>query len=348
MLLTGVHQDAKPAALAKLYPGMNATREFTPNVISPGDLVKKMTAVCADTWAAGMTAVWSFKPDPQAVAAGAFVKPLQAAASYLRANPDKRTYVCIWHEPQNDDDYFARPEDFTRLFNSCHDALKAAHPGVTTVQSDLGYRFADRVKGGISDADAPRWRSRADILCGDFYSGRSFPLGQILPEMSAFRRWHTYLVGAAAPAADAPHADWIAWAVAQGCPPATANTLTLQQLITAYGKRRWGVTERGFVADPNDPVQLALRENSMRREAAWFAGQDPEILMLWATAGAEKDPKLLWPDPAAARAAATIISTAQARAAAVALAHATAAPAAVTRTIGCPLCAATGKYTFTA
>lgn len=196
-MLAGIHTSTAVTARRGGLGRGNVGRDFTHNPIRATDLVRKMTAACAATWAAGKTAIWSFKPHPADVASGAFRPHVQALAAHLRDNPDKPTIVVIWHEPENDiPQWFAAPEDFVRLFNTVHDWLKAVHPGLLTMHCALGYRYADRID--ITDAVAPRWRTRADINAIDAYQGRTFPLGQILPEHTGYRRWRKYV------AADGP------------------------------------------------------------------------------------------------------------------------------------------------
>lgn len=354
-LLFGVHEDTDPAHTVARVGG-NASRVFTPGVLSPRDLVKAATAVCAPSWAAGVTAVWSFKPNPADVASGAFKPYVTELGAYLRANPANRTVVVIWHEPENDvGQWFGSAADFVRMFDTVAGWLRAAHPAVTCCHAALAYRYGDG--RDITDRVAPTWRTSADLHCVDVYSGRTNPLDTILPELSGYRRWRQYVAGTGR------------WGVTE---------------------RGWtiGTLGKGGTA--------AQRSAAMAREAAWLAAlpaaQQPEIYLLWSSGGTENDTGLVF-DPTADAVARSITGTYAARAAATAQATAWAAangvaagtaaidanppaatpPAAIppagnvagvvpagpahagqgptaatqTREVTCPLCAGTGKYRFT-
>lgn len=310
-LLFGVHENIDPAATVARVGG-NATRVFTPGVIAPRDLIKETTAKCGPTWAAGQTAVWSLKPDPASVANSAWRRPVEDLADFLRDNPAKKTLVVIWHEPENDTGSFARPEDFVRLFDTFAGWLRGKNPQVLTAHAALAYRYGDNID--ITDAVAPRWRTSADIHCADVYSGRSNPLDTTLPELSAYRRWRTLV------ARDS----------------------------------RWGITERGWTISTTgkNAGTPAQRVNAMTREAAWLqalpAAAQPDIYLLWNTGGTENDGGLVF--DADADKAARLLTTACAAAihAVPAPSPAPAAPGKQAHTITCPLCAGSGKYTFTA
>lgn len=191
----GVHEDAKPAETALKFPGHTATRDFTSNVIRAQDLVRLVVAACTDSWDAGQTAVWSFKPHPDDVASGAWKPFVKALAKFLKGNPGKKTIVVIWHEPENDQPkWFKTPEDFVRLFNQVHDWLMSVWSDLVTCHAALAYKYGI-VKGGISDAEAPRWKTKAKLNAIDAYSGRTWPVDRILPEHPGFVRWKKYVAG---------------------------------------------------------------------------------------------------------------------------------------------------------
>lgn len=310
-LLSGIHDLQAPAPapaglrLVEHTPARgNAGRDFTPNVLSPThDLVKKMINACSATWAAGQTAVWSFKPDPNSVRSGAWRAPVQAVAAYLRDHPELATVVIPWHEPEND---FATPEQYVSLFEAVAGWMRETWPAVVLAQASLAYRYGN-IKGGISDADAPRWRTSADIVCIDIYSGRTNPLATILPELASFQRWFTH--------------------------------------VAENGRRRWGVTERGWTITGNNGA--AARAATIAREAAWLASLDtpPEIYLVWNTPGAEDDKGLVL-DATADSAALQLTAALRQR-------QHPAVPPSITgagehrHTITCPLCHGDGTYTVT-
>jgi hypothetical protein len=256
-LLFGIHENQAPADTAARTGG-TTTRAFTNGVIAPKDLIKVIINACAPAWQADQTAVWSFKPDPRFVRSGQWRGPIEALGRWLKAHPQNKTVVVIWHEPENDvPEYFADADAFVRMFNTVAGWLRGVHPQVTICHAALGYRYADKVPGGITDATAGRWRTTADLHCIDIYSGRSNPLGKILPELSGFRRWRQYV---------APYT--------------------------------WGVTERGFAAATRDRAASDERVATIAREADWLVGNLPVMYLLWNTEGTEGDPKLVFDAPA--------------------------------------------------
>lgn len=269
--LYGVHENIDPAATAGLLGG-NATRIFTPGVISPRDLVAEVTAKCSATWAAGMTAVWSFKPLPDAVASGAWKPYVLALGQYLAANPTSRTVVIIWHEPENDvPKWFGSAAAFVSLFDTVAGWLRQTWPHAVVVHAALAYRYGDG--RDITDQVAPHWRTSADIHCADVYSGRSNPLNTILPELSSYRRWRRFV------AQDSP------WGITE---------------------RGWTVgTDTG-------PTAASTRASAMAREVTWLgglpAGGRPQIYLMWNTGGTEGDAGLVF-DGAAERIARSAMTT---------------------------------------
>lgn len=254
-MLMGVHETATDsAARAEAFPGHEATRDFEPGVLaSPIDLVKKIKAECGDTWKAGHTAVWSFKPHPQRVADGSWRKPIQDLAAYLLKNKDAcPTIVIIWHEPENDvPKWFKDASAFVQMFNCVYEWLVEVFPGLTIAHAALAYRYRD--KGEITDKTAAQWRTKANLHTVDVYSGRSFPLTAILPEHSGFARWFKYVVA---------------------------------------GDKRWGVTERGWTCGPDKSAQRAQtigREFAWLAKQP----VKPELYLVWNTPGSEGDKNLV-------------------------------------------------------
>jgi hypothetical protein len=264
-MLLGVHENADPAVTAKMVPGHNTTRLFVPGVILPRDLVAQVQADCGPTWAAGQTAVWSFKPRPDQVANGKWRKPVQDLAAYLQANAaGARTIVVIWHEPENDvPKWFPTAAAFVNMFNVVHGWLKGVWPQLITCHAALGYRYQDLGGAGISSALAGRWRTLADLNTVDIYSGRSNPLATILPELNGFNRWFAHV--------------------------ATPG--------------RWGVSERGWTCGAKDSaLRAATIAREFGWLVAQPVRPDPYLV--WDTVGAEGDAGLLLDKPALAAVAA--------------------------------------------
>lgn len=101
---------------------------------------------------------------------------------------------------------------------------------------------------------AGHWVTRADIHSVDIYSGRSFPLDMTLGSSTAFQVWK-----ASRPAGS-----------------------------------RWGVSERGWIADPSG---TAARVAAIDAEAEWLRSlapaEQPDFYVVWNTVGVENDPKLV-------------------------------------------------------
>lgn len=216
----GVHEiDTSSAKRAADYPGHTTTRIFLPGVQqAPVNLVDKIEKQCGSTWADGGIAAWSFKPHPEDVADGSWKRSVQDLAAFLKTNyKTKRTILVIWHEPENDSKYFPTPEHYVRMFNAVDKWMRDVWTGVKTCHAAMAYAYRDG-KGGFTDDQARRWRTTAKVHGVDAYSGRSFPLTNILPEHSGFARWRRCVAG----------------------------------------DSRWGVIERGWTCQPKDnPVRAA-------------------------------------------------------------------------------------------
>lgn len=311
-VLAGVHQVGDPAETRRRLGG-NATRPFTA-VVTPGadeqDLVKKMTAVCRASWAAGQVAVWSFKPDPVAVSTGRFKAQVQAVAVYLKANPQHRTLVIIWHEPENDvPQWFPDAAAFVRLWETVAGWLRAVWPDIVLGHAALLYRYAGKVD--ITDAVAKRWRTTATVHLADGYSGRTFPLGMTLPEHSGYVRWRANV---------AQDDDW------------------------GMAERGWTITDNGDAA-PALRAATMVRElawlltDRPRVYMVWgTSGKEKDKgLILDAELG----------EPAAAAIVGTLLALDTAETAAAAAAARTIGCTLCARTGACPMCAGAGQYTIT-
>jgi hypothetical protein len=261
MVTVGIHEQyhgtsyERTTAVETLerFPKTQVTREFTDSPIMPQNLIPKIESACKEAWSQGLVAAWSFKPDPASVLNGKWRPYLEQLAAYLRDNATtKKTIVIIWHEPENDiPRWFTDAAHFVKVFNTCHDTLVGAWPGIVTCHAALGYRYADNVD--ITDAVAPKWKTKATINAIDIYSGRSFKLGTTLPELSGFKRWLAYVVG----------------------------------------DRAYGVTERGFIADDaNSELRAATikREADWLRDTE--DGRRCVLYIYWNTVGAENDPDI--------------------------------------------------------
>jgi hypothetical protein len=105
-----------------------------------------------------------------------------------------------------------------------------------------------------TDAQAKQWVTKCTIHSIDLYSGRSFPLGMTLGNSKPFQTW-------------------------KASRPKGA---------------RWGVSERGWIADESRSEERAA---SIDAEADYLASLDPvaqpDFYLVWNTEGVENDPKII-------------------------------------------------------
>lgn len=187
----GIHEAQSVATTLQRFPKCVATREFNGGIITPLDLVSKLTSAATETWNAGLTCWWSVKLSVNEVTSGAWQGHVENLAAFLDTNPSKKTVLILWHEPE--DDFGASGASaFVSYFNRIHGWLKAISPAVKTCHAANSYWY--RQAGPIVSPGA--WRTNADIHATDVYSGNSFPINSILPDQTAFTRWLVGLVGA--------------------------------------------------------------------------------------------------------------------------------------------------------
>lgn len=272
--IVGIHQQYQGSTdlttvekTLEEYPLTQATREFNANPIVPQNLIPKVENACREVWDAGLIATWSVKLTPADVKSGKWKPYIEQLASYIKSQGlEDKFILVIWHEPENDvPKWFASGADFVAYFNKVHDWVKAIAPNILTSHAALGYQYGDKNMGtssnpkwtpiNLDDEAAKTWKTKADINTIDLYQGRSWPLAQIMPENSAFKRWY-------------------------------------RTIVTTSGKP-WGVSERGFIADPSKPALLADRVTTIKREADWVASlpdaEKPAVILLWDTIGTEGD-----------------------------------------------------------
>lgn len=273
-VLVGVHEQYQgqvdvttPYDTLRRYPLVAVTREFNSKPIAPQNLVPRLNHLCKDVWAAGLTVAVSFKLTPEDVFNCRWKPFIDSAVAWLRdSDYANRTILIIWHEPENDvPKHFENASQFVMYFNQIHDWIKAIAPDLLTCHAAVGYRYADKNIGtkanptytpiDINDNTASVWaETKADIKTIDIYSGRSFPLGTILPELSGFKRW----------------------------------------LACVVGTGTYGVTERGWMASGTDEyvlrAQTIRREADWLRNDP--DGRRCKLYIVWLTRGVENDPTL--------------------------------------------------------
>lgn len=219
-MFIGVHEqyqgsDATTPEQTKLrYPRVQITREFKGGVIKPQNLVKSALHLCKPVWDAGIIANVSFKLSKPEVFDGSWRIYVEELCRFLVDNMlTGRTILTFWHEPEDDADssfpngkksgkvtHFKDGAEFVRYFNTLNDWCKGVSSNIVTSHAALGYGYRPSV-GGPNDksawvSDPAAWVTSADIHAIDIYSGRSFSLTDILPNMSAFKRWRDAHPGA--------------------------------------------------------------------------------------------------------------------------------------------------------
>lgn len=106
----------------------------------------------------------------------------------------------------------------------------------------------------LSIGQAKAWVTKCTIHSIDIYSGRSFPLGMTLGTSKAFAAW-------------------------KGSRPP---------------RSRWGVSERGWIADATGSEQRAASIDAESDYLAALAPADqPDFYIVWNTEGVENDPKII-------------------------------------------------------
>lgn len=180
-MLVGVHENRNPALTKEDYPRAKLYREFIPGVLKPQSLVDRTRRIGEPVWDAGGVLVISFKPDLSAVARGQWDAHLRDYATWLKDEAPGPCFVVPWHEPEND----MTAKQFVEMFNRVRRVMKEVYPQLTVIHSAMAYQYRP---GGKADK-YDEWLTEADLNTCDVYSGKSFPLGQILPEHPGFKRW---------------------------------------------------------------------------------------------------------------------------------------------------------------
>lgn len=177
----GVHENRPKTETLARFPKTLSTREFTSGIILPQPLVGKLTAAATSTWEAGLECYWSVKLSVYEVVDDSWKPHVEELAAYLRDNPQNKTVVVLWHEPES----AFSAVSYVGYFNKIRGWLKEVHPGVQTCHAANSYFY--REGGPIDHPEG--WLTEADLNAIDIYSGNSFPLDTILPEQSSFTRW---------------------------------------------------------------------------------------------------------------------------------------------------------------
>lgn len=264
----GVHEEAttggRTLERAKIaFPYSNLSRAFVPNLVR-SDFVKKVEAALRPHIRMGgedHKVYLSLKTDQTLTARGGYVNAYGNVAKYLcKEGLCHRVSVIPWHEPE---DNFVGTL-YQRYFYNVRTAMKNKCPDVQVGTATNSYHWDTKWNNkNVSVAgktDNPLdWWVEADFKGIDIYSGRTWKLNKILPELNAFNRWHEHNVG------DEPYQ----------------------------------VNERGFATpSKNEPFeQYELRAATILREFEWLKndriGQKCEDYLFWNSSGRERDESLV-------------------------------------------------------
>lgn len=269
MQTIGIHEDwtatppgRTPTKVIERYPKSGIGRCFTGSpIITVQDLRPKVLATLQPYLTAGTKKIYiSIKTDITQTSAGSWNARYTELAVYiaqLKVQYNVDIIVIPWHEPE---DNFSSGTAFVTYYNKVYDAVKAGSSAVKVKPCFLSYHWAPGTGGSIGGkTNTPGlWFTNLKMTDGvtvDVYSGRSFPLNQILMEHPGFSRWILYV----------------------------PNTV------------RINLSERGFEtpSSTNSTNRSSLRASTMRREFDWLLTSDPIAMRcddytIWSSPGAEK------------------------------------------------------------
>lgn len=276
--LIGVHEKwtspdfgRTPADVKVRFPGADIGRPFVNELTgSPENLrPKALSALQPHLDAQVKVAYLSIKTPRNDTRNGLWDGQYRTLADYLMVDlknqyPNTEIKFIPWHEPEDD----MTGLQFQGYFNRVRDTMKAAQPNLKVCAAYMTYQWAPNWNntasiGGKTDVPSD-WLVTADEYCVDVYSGRSFPLDQILPEHPGFARWYATLL------------------------PAGAS---------------YTVTERGFEtpntatgATHNTEANYPLRNDTIAREFAWLKTQPDGLrctnYIYWNSSGTEESSHL--------------------------------------------------------
>lgn len=96
---------------------------------------------------------------------------------------------------------------------------------------------------------------------------------------------------------------WLTHADINTCDVYSGNTTPLNATLPehegfkrwyeVFGQTTWGITERGFIANPNSAEETKTRADAIRREAAWVSKTSCMMYIYWNTSGTENNPELV-------------------------------------------------------
>lgn len=256
----GVHEAFEPEVTADRFPGARWTRDF---VAGPDG-----TNLPASTTADQLVSKVLAKVGPAlATPAGGCLMSLKLDLVAAAAGAWNSRLLAVGRAlaglnvivtiDHEPEDTYRAPV-FDRGFTAARGALKLGCPDLDVAYCAMSYQWRP---GSLTTTDPAPWAQvEADLYLIDVYSGKNFRGTAILPEHPGFRRWHA-------------------------------------EVVAKFPGRRWGIAERGWLADPGRPATID-------READWLTtdpvGQTCEVYIVWATGGTENNPGWLLDDRTAA------------------------------------------------
>jgi hypothetical protein len=202
-LAVGVHEKwtapdngRMPGDVMLRFPGSSIGRAFVNAYTgSPENLRPGVRNACLPYLQAEVPVVYvSVKTPRQDTRNGLWDGQYRALADHIMVDlkteyPNTEIRFIPHHEPEDD----MTGLQFQGYFHRVRDAMKGAQPDLKIVYCAMAYQWAPNWNntasiGGRTNNPA-EWQVTADEYAVDVYSGRSFPLDQILPEHPGFRRW---------------------------------------------------------------------------------------------------------------------------------------------------------------
>lgn len=266
MRYVGVHEEPTTGGRSveraqRAFPKTNLSRAFVNNIIT-SDFVRKVQAALKPHLTETDSRIYlSMKTDPRLTARGGYTRAYGNVARYLcNEGLCGRVRLIAWHEPEDNFTGKLYQKYFTQVQGSVRDACADLMVGTAANSFHWGSKWNDKNKSVKGTTDAPEeWFVPADFKGLDIYSGRSYPLATILPELEAFTRWHYHNVG----------------------------------------DGKFAINERGWATpSKSEPeVQYELRAETIAREFEWLkndpVGQRCTDYQYWNSSGREKDESLM-------------------------------------------------------
>lgn len=187
VLYRGVHEPQVPLTTRSTYPGATTAGPYFLADVAPDQALDKLAKLCTPAWAAGLTPLWTFKPNPADVAAGRWDLPLKRIRDY-HVGLGLKSIAYPWHEPEDN----MTGKTFTGMFNRVYPLLSAP-PNIICGYTAMAYQWRPKSPTTSNPKDWDPYQT--DFYGIDVYSGQGFPAKDTLVTHAGFQRWLTTLVG---------------------------------------------------------------------------------------------------------------------------------------------------------